>query len=79
MDLDKVQKTIKQLSAKKNELEEQRRELKFKLEKANEELASLETQVQEVFGTTDVTELEAILENLTKEAETILKEIEDSE
>lgn len=78
-DLESIKKTIKALTDKKAELEDKKRELKFEISKAEEQLQELEPKILELFGTTDIDKLEKTLADLSKEAESILSEIDELE
>lgn len=78
IDLEQVKATIKQLKAKKETLENERRELKFQLDKLEQEKQELEPQVLETFGTLDRDALLAKVADLEQEAQSLLKQAEEA-
>lgn len=76
LDLELIKQQIKALTEKKNELEDERRQIKFELDKAETQVQELEPKILELFGTTDLTKLETKLSELSIEAQQILDEIE---
>lgn len=74
--MDDVKDTIQKLQKKKEQVEAEAREVKFQRDKLQETLTSLEPQILEVFGTTDMPTLEKKLKELNAEAQSIIEEVE---
>lgn len=74
--MDGVKDTIQKLQKKKEQVEAEAREVKFQRDKLQETLTSLEPQILEIFGTTDMPTLEKKLKELNAEAQSIIEEVE---
>lgn len=79
LDLKHTETIIKELSEKRRDLEDKKLEIKFQLDKVNDELGELKDRIQEVFGTLDIPTLEDKLQKLTAKAEQLLQELEADE
>lgn len=76
IDLDQVKQTIKQLTTKRDALDNERRELQFKLDKLEQEKSQLEPQILEMFGTLEREPLLAKMAELEQQAQQVLQECE---
>lgn len=76
IDITQVKQTIKTLQQKREKLEDERRELKFQLDKLQKEKVELEPQIREQFGTTDREPLLAKMQELETEVSELIKQAE---
>lgn len=78
-DLEGIKQKIKELTDKKHKLDDEKRQIKFDLDKAQQQVQELEPKILEMFGTTDLDKLEAKLKEMSEIADNIINQINSLE
>lgn len=78
-DLEGIRQKIKELTEKKHKLDDEKRQIKFDLDKAQQQVQELEPKILEMFETTDLGKLESKLKEMSENVTDILNEINSLE
>lgn len=78
-DLEGIRQKIKELTEKKHRLDDEKRQIKFDLDKAQQQVQELEPKILEMFETTDLGKLESKLKEMSENVSNILNEINSLE
>ena len=70
-----IKEKLEGLLAEKADLLEKKAKLEANIETAEADLTTLRTQVESLFGTSDIAELRTLRDQLTTEAEALLTEL----